>query len=144
MVEFVKLFHHYLYGRIFLVRTDHAALIWLLKNRFPVGQAARWIEILQRYQMKVEHRPGAKHGNADALSRRPCSEECQKTDYLVIEPGDLKSLLELEKVAQEDHIWRVFTRSRSRRQADNGNDGNSTLESSDSESDTSEFPRGRG
>ena len=41
--------------------------------REPEGQLARWIEELQEYNFTVEHRPGSRHGNADALSRRPCA-----------------------------------------------------------------------
>ena len=42
VVVFVKLFHHYLYGRTFLLRTDHAALIWLLRNKFPILSSLKW------------------------------------------------------------------------------------------------------
>ena len=37
----------------------------------PRGQVARWLEGLQEYDYKVEHRPGKLHQNPDALSRRP-------------------------------------------------------------------------
>ncbi|KAF8789439.1 Transposon Ty3-G Gag-Pol polyprotein like [Argiope bruennichi] len=40
------------------------------------GQIARWIQRLQEYDMEIRHRKGSAHGNADALSRRPCSENC--------------------------------------------------------------------
>ena len=43
----------------------------------PEGQVARWIERLQEYDFKIEHRPGTSHRNADALSRRPCHEDCK-------------------------------------------------------------------
>ena len=68
VVKAVKHFHVYLYGRNFLLRTDHAALRWLLNFRQPEGQVACWIEHLQQYDFTVEHCPGAKHQNADALS----------------------------------------------------------------------------
>ena len=32
---------------------------------------ARWLESLAEYDLKVQHRPGIKHTNADALSRLP-------------------------------------------------------------------------
>ena len=35
------------------------------------GQMARWLEILGTYDYEVVYHPGAKHGNADALSRKP-------------------------------------------------------------------------
>ena len=69
----VKYFRQYLLGRHFEIRTDHAPLTWLRRTPDPVGQQARWLEILEEYDFRIEHRPGAKHGNADALSRRPCT-----------------------------------------------------------------------
>ena len=65
-------FHPYLYGRPFTLRTDYAALRWLLNFKCPDGQTARWLQELQQYIFTVEHRRGLKHNNADALSRRPC------------------------------------------------------------------------
>lgn len=40
IVSSLKNFHHYLYGRHFLVRTDHGALRWLLNFKNPEGQMA--------------------------------------------------------------------------------------------------------
>ena len=72
VVSSIKQFHHYLYGRHFLVRTDHGALRWLLNFKNHEGQIVRWFEILAAYDFKIEHRAGRSHANADALSRRPC------------------------------------------------------------------------
>ena len=77
LVKAVHHFHHYLYGRQFMVRTDHSALQWLMKFRTPEGQIARWLQKLQDCDFKVLHRAGRKHGNADAMSRRPCPEDCK-------------------------------------------------------------------
>ena len=77
VVKSVEHFHKYLYGRRFLLRTDHAALMWLLRFKSPEGQVARWIERLQEYDFTSEHRAGTKHRNADALSRRPCPGDCK-------------------------------------------------------------------
>ena len=63
-----------MYGQTFKVRTDHGSLQWLLRFKNPEGQIARWLETLSSYQFIIEHRPGRLHGNADALSRRPCAE----------------------------------------------------------------------
>ncbi|GBN36312.1 Retrovirus-related Pol polyprotein from transposon 412, partial [Araneus ventricosus] len=41
IVKSIEHFHHYLYGRKFLLRTDHASLRWLLNFREPEGQIAR-------------------------------------------------------------------------------------------------------
>lgn len=77
IVKTLEHFHKYLYGQPFLLRTDHASLTWILDFKNPEGQVARWIERLQEYQFKIEHRRGQMHGNADALSRRPCKADCK-------------------------------------------------------------------
>ena len=79
-VYFIKYFKNYLYGRPFTLRVDHAAIQWIRNFKEPEGQVARWLEILGTYDFKIQHRPGLKHGNADALSRRPCS-QCGWQDY---------------------------------------------------------------
>ncbi|GFW17170.1 gypsy retrotransposon integrase-like protein 1 [Trichonephila clavipes] len=56
------------------------------------GQVARWIQRLNEYYFDIRHRKGSSHGNADALSRRPCPENCRhcsrvetKYDYAIRE-----------------------------------------------------------
>jgi len=72
VVFYAKMFRQYLLGRQFLIRTDHSALQWLRTTPEPIGQQARWCEILEEFDFQIIHRPGRNHGNADALSRRPC------------------------------------------------------------------------
>ena len=79
VVYFTKLFKQYLLGRHFIIRTDHAALKWLRKTPEPIGQQSRWLEQLEAFDYEVVHRPGVKHGNADALSRIPCK-QCKMID----------------------------------------------------------------
>ncbi|KRZ85840.1 Retrovirus-related Pol polyprotein from transposon [Trichinella sp. T8] len=55
----------------FTLRTDHDSLTWLRNFKEPEGQVARWLEHLQEYDMKVVHRRGRQHNNADAMSRGP-------------------------------------------------------------------------
>ena len=62
IIQVTKHFHHYLYGREFTVRTDHAALKWLLNFKNPEGRTACWLEHLQQYNFTIEHRHGEKHG----------------------------------------------------------------------------------
>lgn len=71
----IEHFNYYLYGQKFRVRTDHSALEWMTVFRNSQGQLARWLEKLQTYHFTVEHRPGSRHHNADALSRRPCYDD---------------------------------------------------------------------
>ncbi|GFS61079.1 retrovirus-related Pol polyprotein from transposon 412 [Trichonephila clavipes] len=90
IVKAIEHFHHYLYGQKFLLRTDHASLTWLMNFRNTEGQVARWIQRLNEYYFDIRDRKGSSHGNADALSRRPCPENCRhcsrvetKYDYAI-------------------------------------------------------------
>ena len=77
IVESVKNYRHYLYGRRFTISTDHNALKLLKSFKEPVGQIARWLEFLPEFDFVVEHGPGTNHGNADGLSRRTEEKEKQ-------------------------------------------------------------------
>lgn len=74
IIDSLKSFHHYLYGRKFVIRTDHISLRWLMSFKNLEGQMARWLERIQQYDFEIFHRKGKLHGNADGLSRRPCAE----------------------------------------------------------------------
>ena len=83
MVKGIHQFHVYLYGHCFTVRTDHAALKWLLSFCYPEGQVARWLQQLQECDFEIQHRPGKSHSNADVLSRHPClSQSCRHCDRM--------------------------------------------------------------
>ena len=74
VVNFVKHYHHYLYGQRFLIRMDHGALIYLLSFRHPQGQMARWLQVLDTFDFEIEHRAGKRYRNTDAMSRGPCKQ----------------------------------------------------------------------
>ena len=72
----IKKFHQYLYGRKFLLVTDHKPLVSLLgpKAGIPTLAAARmqrWALLLSAYQYDIVYRSTNKHANADCLSRLP-------------------------------------------------------------------------
>jgi transposase InsO family protein len=69
VVEGIKYFRCYLYGRRFTVVTDHRPLKWLMNLKDSNSRLARWSLMLSTYDFEIVHRPGRKHGNADALSR---------------------------------------------------------------------------
>ena len=83
VVYFSKLYRQYLLGRSFVLRTDHAALQWLQRTPEPIGQQGRWLERLAEFDFQIVHRPGRNHGNADALSRRPCR-QCGLEDPVTV------------------------------------------------------------
>ena len=68
----------YLYGREFMLRTDHSSLTTLLK-RGNKGQRPlrinRWYTRLLRYNFDIVYRPGVQNQVADALSRLPLPAE---------------------------------------------------------------------
>ena len=64
-------FYPYLISKQFVARLDHRSLEWLQTFKQPKPQEARWVEYLQQFDMKIEHRAGRLHANADGLSRRP-------------------------------------------------------------------------
>jgi hypothetical protein len=71
IIRFSRQFRHYLLGRHFTVRTDSNSLTWLMNFKEPQGQLARWLEELSQFNMKIQHRPGKKHTNADACHLHP-------------------------------------------------------------------------
>lgn len=83
----VKSMDYYLRGAHFTLVTDHAPLLFLMKNQQLNGQYARWACILQEYSFQLVHRPGAKHVTADALSRDPLSDEEDSTGARLDEPS---------------------------------------------------------
>ena len=78
VVKAVKHFRPYLYGRKFILRTDHASLRWLCRRKEPSAQVARWLETLSEFQLVLEHRARFKHGNADGLSRQVNCIDCKQ------------------------------------------------------------------
>ena len=58
VVTLMKHFKHYLLGQKFIIRTDHAPLIWLRNFKEPEGLIARWISIIETYNYTIQYRPG--------------------------------------------------------------------------------------
>lgn len=59
----------YLYGRPFILVTDHAPLKWFLDIRDTPSRIARWQMKLAEFSYSVEYKPGKLNQNADILSR---------------------------------------------------------------------------
>ena len=96
-------FSSLLIGRQCTVRTDHNSLRWLQNFKDAEGQVARWLEVLAEFQMSVEHRPGKRHGNADALSGSNC-QQCGQ----FIEPSrnfPVNTLTQAQEVSNWPPTW---------------------------------------
>ena len=107
----VKKFHQYLYGRKFLLVTDHKPLTTVLgpKSGIPTLAAARlqrWALLLAAYQYDIEYRSTEKHANADCLSRLPI--QCGKSNE-GIDEAKLINLLQIESLPMDvDHVRKAI------------------------------------
>jgi hypothetical protein len=81
LVQAVRHWRPYLWGRHFLVRTDHYSLKFLLDQCLSTVPQHQWISKLFGFDFEVAYRPGRLNTVADALSRRDM-------DAAVPEAGD--------------------------------------------------------
>jgi len=101
----IRHFKYYLCGPPFTVRTERAALKWLMSFKEPEGQVARWLEEPQAFNLTVEHRAGVNHTNADALSRRPCaSDGCRYCERREAGERELREEEEVGATAQQGEV----------------------------------------
>ena len=65
----LKVWRCYLEGNEFIIRTDHASLKFINKQKFISRRMTRWIEQLQQFNFIMEYKPGKTNVVADYLSR---------------------------------------------------------------------------
>lgn len=73
----------FLISNHFIVETDHAALQYLMNNRFTNNRIYRWSLLLQEYNFTVKHIPGKTNITADALSRINEDKSIKPNTFLV-------------------------------------------------------------
>ena len=71
IVYALRFFRSYIYGRKFVIITDHKPLQHLMSHKDASSRMMRWATAIQEYDMEVKYKPGSQHRNADALSRLP-------------------------------------------------------------------------
>lgn len=67
----VKHFRPYLYGRTFVIETDHKPLIYLFGMRDPSSRLLKFRLLLEEYDFIVEYIKGSTNIPADSMSRLP-------------------------------------------------------------------------
>lgn len=70
LVQAVRHWPPYLWGHLFLVRTDHYSLKFFLDQRLATIPQHHWVRKLLGFDFSAEYRPGRLNTVADALSRR--------------------------------------------------------------------------
>jgi len=65
----VKKFQKYLYGKEFILQTDHAPLGYLMGGKVENARCMRWAMYLQSYRFRIEVIKGRDNIGADYLSR---------------------------------------------------------------------------
>ncbi len=93
----IKEFRHYLYGRSFVVITDHSPLSYMYQSTTDSARLQKWRLQLQQYVFEVRYRRGTANGNADGLSRlirdEATSSQGQQLESIAEEP-ELNVLLD--------------------------------------------------
>jgi hypothetical protein len=69
VIFFLKKFRHYLLGYKAKIVTDHKALIYLVNKPNPSGRLARWLLLMEEFDIDIVHRPRKWHGYVDGLTR---------------------------------------------------------------------------
>jgi hypothetical protein len=104
-------FRQFLLARNFTLRTDHAALTHLRRTPEPIGQQARWLDLLSEFKFEIKHRVGAAHGNSDALSRHSCerdtNDKCLQCNRTLQRPGHIKRVVTRSQAAMTEETSNV-------------------------------------
>ncbi|GJQ70848.1 hypothetical protein Trydic_g771 [Trypoxylus dichotomus] len=69
IVDCCKHFRPYIFGREFLIETDHKPLGWLFSLKDPNSRPTLWRRRLEEFQYKIQYKKGKENMVADALSR---------------------------------------------------------------------------
>jgi hypothetical protein len=69
MINVVKKFRHYLLGNNFIFFVDHQVLLYLVNKPIVTGRIARWLLLLQEFDIKVIFKPSCVHFLHDQLSK---------------------------------------------------------------------------
>ena len=94
VVKGVEHFRTYLYGRHFIIRTDHQAIALINRGKPTSSRVLKWILDMKDYSFEVVYTPATKIRHADALSRVRYEEVAEKHEAEHVDPPE-----------QVFHLW---------------------------------------
>lgn len=77
----VKYYRPYLYGRKFLIQSDHQPLKWLYSLKDPNSRIIRWKILLDEFYFDIEYLKGKENQVADFLSRVQLNHSSLKLEH---------------------------------------------------------------
>jgi hypothetical protein len=69
IIHVLKMWRHYLLGRIFLLISDNIILKYLFDQKNMNARQSRWLYFLSEYDFQIKHIKGKENKVVDALSR---------------------------------------------------------------------------
>ena len=111
----VEHYNDYLGPQEFIIITDHSALATIKAEKNPKAMIARWMQHIDQYNYRVEHRKGRKMDHVDTLSRMPIglpldeTKECLYNENKdetggIIDWGSLSSNHEITDLENGDEV----------------------------------------
>jgi hypothetical protein len=95
IVHAIKMWRHYLLGRIFLLMTDYSGLRYLFDQPKLNVRQARWMDILTEFDFEIKHIKGKENRVVDSLRRS------MKVFHLAAVSIDESDIKERVKISQE-------------------------------------------
>jgi hypothetical protein len=101
-----KYFRPYLFGRKFVIVTDHKPLQWLFNLKEPNSRLVRWRLKLEEFDYKIIYKKGKQNTNADALSRTEINAiENDDTSSVIANVGDTTQMI--DEYLKNEHLTPV-------------------------------------
>jgi len=93
VVEGVRAFDAYIYGRQFTVYTDHRPLTYIFTRKTKSPRMTRWACELSHYQFKIVYKQGIQHRVPDMLSRSVAQIDLANVDPTTMREEQMKDPL---------------------------------------------------
>ncbi|OMH84444.1 Retrovirus-related Pol polyprotein from transposon [Zancudomyces culisetae] len=117
-------FKYYIWGRKFIIKTDHKSLLNLFNGKELTGRVARWAMLLRNYDYEIQHLPGKKNP-ADSLSRLSMEtatdeeeDDAEYVDLNCLEIGEYNRII--DNLMTSDNLLENQDESRSASDAHSG------------------------